>query len=455
MVASLQKVRYSIRLLTTLSNAQMSSQYKTISSLPHHIGETVRVRGWVAHLRSSGKVAFIVLRDGSGTLQCVVVQKVVGDAGWATFQSLTLETSVEIDGEVRADERAPGGVEVGVTNMIVLGTSPTDYPIQPKEHGIDFLLDHRHLWLRSPRQVAIARVRAEIEQALNDFFYEREFVRVDTPILTSAIGERSGLFATEYFDEGNAYLAQTGQLYGEAAAAALGKIYTFGPTFRAEKSKTRRHLTEFWMLEPEMAFFDSADSMRLQEEMIEYVVRRAVERCVSELALLERDVSTLESVRAPFPRIDYSDAVTTLQSKGSTVKWGDDLGAEDESLLVADYDRPIFVVNYPKEAKAFYMKENPADPRTVLCSDMLAPEGYGEIIGGSQREDDYDRMVQRIRDEGLPIEAYDWYLDLRRYGTFVHSGFGLGLERAVAWICGIPHIREAIAFPRTMYRLRP
>ena len=433
----------------------MSSQYQTISSLPHHIGETVRVRGWVAHLRSSGKVAFIVIRDGSGTLQCVVVQKVVGDAAWATFQSLTLETSLEIDGEVRADARAPGGVEVGVTNMIVLGTSPSDYPIQPKEHGIDFLLDHRHLWLRSPRQVAIARVRAEIEQALNDFFYEREFVRVDTPILTSAIGERSGLFATEYFDEGNAYLAQTGQLYGEAAAAALGKIYTFGPTFRAEKSKTRRHLTEFWMLEPEMAFFDSADSMRLQEEMIEYVVRRSIERSTSELALLERDISKLEAIRAPFPRIDYTDAVATLQSKGSAVKWGDDLGAEDESLLVADYDRPIFIVNYPKEAKAFYMKENPADPRTVLCSDMLAPEGYGEIIGGSQREDDYDRMVQRIKDEGLPIEAYDWYLDLRRYGTFVHSGFGLGLERLVAWVCGIPHIREAIAFPRTMYRLRP
>ena len=433
----------------------MSSQYQTISSLPHHIGETVRVRGWVAHLRSSGKVAFVVVRDGSGTLQCVVVQKVVGDAAWATFHSLTLETSVEIDGEVRADARAPGGVEVGVTNMLVLGTSPSDYPIQPKEHGIDFLLDHRHLWLRSPRQVAIARVRAEIEQALNDFFYEREFVRVDTPILTSAIGERSGLFSTEYFDEGNAYLAQTGQLYGEAAAAALGKIYTFGPTFRAEKSKTRRHLTEFWMLEPEMAFFDSADSMRLQEEMIEYIVRRSLERCASELALLERDVTKLETIRAPFPRIDYTDAVATLQAKGSAVKWGDDLGAEDESLLVADYDRPIFIVNYPKEAKAFYMKENPADPRTVLCSDMLAPEGYGEIIGGSQREDDYDRMVQRIKEEALPIEAYDWYLDLRRYGTFVHSGFGLGLERAVAWICGIPHIREAIAFPRTMYRLKP
>lgn len=433
----------------------MSSQYQTISSLPHHVGETVRVRGWVAHLRSSGKVAFIVVRDGSGTLQCVVVQKAVGEAEWTTFHALTLETSVQIEGEVRADARAPGGVEVGVTKMIVLGASPSDYPIQPKEHGIDFLLDHRHLWLRSPRQVAIARVRAEIEQALNDFFYEREFVRVDTPILTQAIGERSGLFATEYFDEGNAYLAQTGQLYGEAAAAALGKIYTFGPTFRAEKSKTRRHLTEFWMLEPEMAFYDSADSMRLQEEMIEYVVRRCIERRSGELALLERDISKLKTICAPFPRLDYSAAVETLQKKGSQVKWGDDLGAEDESLLVADYDRPIFVVNYPKAAKAFYMKENPADPRTVLCSDMLAPEGYGEIIGGSQREDDYDRMVQRIKDEGLPLGAYDWYLDLRRYGTFVHSGFGLGLERAVAWICGIPHIREAIAFPRTMYRLRP
>ncbi|MEO6777966.1 MAG: asparagine--tRNA ligase [Gemmatimonadaceae bacterium] len=433
----------------------MSSQYQTISSLPHHVGETVRINGWVTHLRSSGKVAFVVVRDGSGTLQCVLVQKVVGDAIWAIFHSLTLETSVQIEGEVRADDRAPGGVELGVTNLMVLGASPSDYPIQPKEHGVDFLLDHRHLWLRSPRQVAIARVRAEIQQALNDFFYERDFVRVDTPILTQAIGERSGLFATEYFDEGNAYLAQTGQLYGEAAAAALGRIYTFGPTFRAEKSKTRRHLTEFWMLEPEMAFYDSADSMRVQEEMMEYVVRRCLERRHAELALLERDETKLATVRAPFPRIDYTEAVATLQKKGSAVKWGDDLGAEDESLLVEDYDRPIFIVNYPKEAKAFYMKENPADPRTVLCSDMLAPEGYGEIIGGSQREDDYDRMVQRITEEGLPIEAYDWYLDLRRYGTFVHSGFGMGLERVVAWVCGIPHIREAIAFPRTMYRLRP
>ena len=419
------------------------------------MGETVRVRGWVSHVRSSGKVAFIVLRDGSGTLQSVVVQKIVGPEGWQTFHDLTLEASVEVEGEVRADARAPGGVEIGVTNLMQLGASPTDYPIQPKEHGIDFLLDHRHLWLRSPRQVAIMRLRAEIEQALNDFFYENDFVRVDTPILTGAIGERSGLFSTEYFDEGNAYLAQTGQLYGEAAAAALGKIYTFGPTFRAEKSKTRRHLTEFWMLEPEMAFYDSAANMRVQEDMIAYVVRRVLERRGAELAQLERDTSKLETVQTPFPRIDYTDAVKTLQGKGSAITWGDDLGAEDEALLVEDYDRPVFVVNYPKEAKAFYMKENPADPRTVLCSDLLAPEGYGEIIGGSQREDDHDKLVQRIRDEKLPLDAYDWYLDLRKYGTFVHSGFGLGLERLVAWVGGIPHIREAIAFPRMMYRLRP
>ena len=432
-----------------------SPEFARIEELKTHAGRTVTVRGWVTHLRSSGKVAFIVLRDGSGTLQSVVVQKIVGPEGWQTFHDLTLETSVEVEGEVRADARAPGGVEIGVTNLMQLGGSPTDYPIQPKEHGIDFLLDHRHLWLRSPRQVAIMRLRAEIEQALNDFFYENDFVRVDTPILTGAIGERSGLFSTEYFDEGNAYLAQTGQLYGEAAAAALGKIYTFGPTFRAEKSKTRRHLTEFWMLEPEMAFYDSAANMRVQEDMIAYVVRRVLERRGAELAQLERDTSKLETVRTPFPRIDYTDAVKTLQGKGSAITWGDDLGAEDEALLVDDYDRPVFVVNYPKEAKAFYMKENPADPRTVLCSDLLAPEGYGEIIGGSQREDDYDKLVQRIKDEKLPLEAYDWYLDLRKYGTFTHSGFGLGLERTVAWICGLPHIREASAFPRMMHRLRP
>ena len=355
----------------------------------------------------------------------------------------------------RAKTLAGQLTELGVKELSIYGTSPIDYPIQPKEHGIDFLLDNRHFWLRTPRQRAIARVRSEVEQGIRDFFYERDFTLVDTPILTAAIGERSGLFGTEYFDEGTAYLAQTGQLYGEAAAAALGKIYTFRPTFRAEKSKTRRHLTEFWMVEPEVAFNDSDDNMRLQEDFVSYLVARVLERRQPELKELERDVSKLANIKPPFPRIDYSDAVKILQEKGSSVKWGDDLGAEDETLLVEGNDRPVFVYNYPKEAKAFYMKENPADPRTVLCDDLLAPEGYGEIIGGSQREDDHDKLLARIKQEGLPVEAYNWYLDLRKYGTFVHAGFGLGLERTVGWICGIHHIREAIAFPRTMNRLRP
>lgn len=433
----------------------MTSPYVRIAELAPHAGSTVTLQGWVTHLRSKGKIAFVVIRDGTGVIQAVMVRDQLDEPTWSRFAELTQETSVRITGEVRADARAPGGFELAVAALEILGASPVDYPIQPKEHGIDFLLDHRHLWLRSNRQRAIARVRHEIEQAIHDFFYERDFLRVDTPLLTAAIGERSGLFATEYFDEGNAFLAQTGQLYGEAAAAAFGKIYTFGPTFRAEKSKTRRHLTEFWMIEPEVAFNDSDDNMRLQEELVSYLVRRALDRCAAELAEVERDTSKLESVQVPFPRVNYGDAVATLQGKGSAIQWGDDLGAEDESLLVEDYDRPIFVVNYPKEAKAFYMKENPADPRTVLCNDCLAPEGYGEIIGGSQREDDYDRLLQRIRDENLPEDAYGWYLDLRKYGTFVHSGFGIGLERTVAWICGLPHLREAIAFPRMMHRLRP
>jgi len=426
-----------------------------IADLPDRVGQTVTIRGWVTHLRSSGKIAFIVLRDGTGLLQCVVVKKEVDEASWETFGTLTLETSITVTGAVRADARQVGGIELGVTTLAVIGASPLDYPIQPKEHGVDFLLDHRHFWLRTPRQVAIMRIRHEIEQAIHDFFYERGFLRVDTPILTAAIGERSGLFSTEYFDEGNAYLAQTGQLYGEAAAAAFGKIYTFGPTFRAEKSKTRRHLTEFWMIEPEVAFNDTHANMQLQEDFVSFLVQRVVERRTAELAELERDISKLEKIRGPFPRIDYTDAVATLQKKGSAVQWGEDLGAEDESLLVEDYETPIFICNYPKEAKAFYMKENPADPRTVLCDDMLAPEGYGEIIGGSQREDDYDKLRHRIQEEGLPLDAYGWYLDLRKYGTFVHSGFGLGLERTVAWICGTPHIRECIPFPRMMHRLRP
>jgi asparaginyl-tRNA synthetase len=400
-------------------------------------------------------VAFLVLRDGTGLLQCVLVKSAVAQDVWDRFAQLSLETSVAVTGDVRADARAPGGYELGVTDLVIVGPSPLDYPIQPKEHGIDFLLDHRHLWLRSPRQRAIAMIRSEIEQGIHDFFYSRDFLRVDTPILTAAIGERSGLFSTEYFDEGSAYLAQTGQLYGEAAAAAWGQIYTFGPTFRAEKSKTRRHLTEFWMIEPEVAWNDSNDNMKLQEEFVSYLVHRALERRSAELTELERDLSKLEAIEAPFPRLEYTDAIDLLHRKGSTTTWGEDLGAEDESLIVAEYDRPVFVMNYPKEAKAFYMKENPNDPRTVLCDDLLAPEGYGEIIGGSQREDDYDRLLKRIVEEGLDPAAYEWYLDLRRYGTFVHAGFGLGLERTIAWICGLPHLREAIAFPRMMHRLKP
>ena len=433
----------------------MSLENTRLAELPDHVGKRIVVHAWVTHLRSSGKVAFAVLRDGSGVAQAVFVKTQLTPEVWARFQELTLETSIAITGEVRAEPRAPGGFDIGVSDLTIVGPSPLDYPIQPKEHGIDFLLDRRHLWLRSPKQRAIFVVRNEVEQAIHDFFYARGFLRTDTPILTAAIGERSGLFETKYFEEGTAYLAQTGQLYGEAAAAAFGLVYTFGPTFRAEKSKTRRHLTEFWMIEPEMAWYDSQDNMRLQEEFIAYLVARALERCEEALKVLERDTSKLASVRAPFPRIEYTDAVATLEKKGSSITWGDDLGAEDEALLVADYDRPIFVMNYPKEAKAFYMKENPADPRTVLCDDCLAPEGYGEIIGGSQREDDHDKLLARIRHEGLPEDAYDWYLELRRYGTFVHSGFGLGLERTVAWICGLQHIREASLFPRMMYRLKP
>jgi asparaginyl-tRNA synthetase len=435
--------------------SDMSVITARIAELPRHVGATVVVRGWITHLRSSGKIAFAVLRDGSGIVQAVFVKNALTPDGWSRFAELTLETSVAITGEVRADARAPGGAELTVTDVTIIGPSPLDYPIQPKEHGIDFLLDNRHLWLRSPRQRAIFVVRNEVEQAIHDFFYERSFLRVDTPILTAAIGERSGLFETEYFDEGKAYLAQTGQLYGEAAAAAFGLIYTFGPTFRAEKSKTRRHLTEFWMIEPEMAWYDLQDNMRLQEDFVAYLVHRAVERCRPQLEELGRDISILERYTTPFYRLDYSAAVALVQKKGSDTTWGHDLGAEDEALIVEDYDKPVFVTNYPKEAKAFYMKENPDDPRTVLCADLLAPEGYGEIIGGSQREDDYDRLLVRIREEGLDPAAYDWYLELRKYGTFVHSGFGLGLERTVAWICGLQHIREVIAFPRMMHRLRP
>jgi len=425
-----------------------------INKLGDHVGEVVTLQGWVETTRGHGKVAFVVARDGTGTVQCVLVRDSVDGATWELYESLNQEALVSIKGKVKEDVRAPGGYEIEIHDLELIATAD-DYPIQRKEHGVDFLLDHRHLWLRSAQQRAVLRVRAEVSQAINDFFYTRDFVRIDTPILTGAIGEHAGtLFKTDYFDD-TAYLAQTGQLYVEAACPAFKKVYCFGPTFRAEKSKTRRHLTEFWMVEPEVAFADSDDNMRLQEDFVSYLVERALERCSEELQVLERETSKLESIRPPFPRISYTDALEVLKKKGSNTEWGTDLGARDEAALMEDRDLPLFVYNYPKGAKAFYMKENPDDSNTVLCNDLLAPEGYGEIIGGSQREDDLNRLMARIREEDLPEQAYAWYLDLRRYGSFPHSGFGLGLERTVAWITGRHHIREMIPFPRLMNRLYP
>jgi asparaginyl-tRNA synthetase len=426
-----------------------------IEDLKLHVGQPVTVNGWVSTTRSSGKIAFVVLRDGSGLVQCVLAKKEVPEESWNRFQALTQETSVAATGIVREDARSPGGFELQLSQIEILGTS-VDYPITPKEHGTSYLFEHRHLWLRSSRQTAIARVRHEVIQAIRDFFYNNGFTLVDTPILTGSIGEQAGeLFSTDYFDLGKAYLAQTGQLYVEAAAAALGKVYCFGPTFRAEKSKTRRHLTEFWMVEPEVAFNDSDANMRLQEQFISYIVERALERRQEELKLLERDTAPLEKISPPFPRISYTDGVARLNALGSDMKWGADLGGDDETTLAKEHDKPLLVFNYPKQVKAFYMKENPDDPRTVLNNDCLAPEGYGEIIGGSQREDNYDRLLARIKEQGLDPDAYRWYLDLRKYGTFVHSGFGLGVERTVAWICGVPHVRECIAFPRQVHRIYP
>ena len=412
------------------------------------------VSGWVEQLRVHGKVAFIVLRDGTGLVQGVLVKAELPEEIWELGTSLTQESTVRLTGEVRADARAPGGHEMGLTSVELISRSE-EYPIQPKEHGVEFLLDHRHLWLRSSLQRAGLRVRAEVEQSIHDFLYERDFVRIDTPILTGAIGESAGtLFETDYFGQ-KAFMAQTGQLYVESACPAFRNVYCFGPTFRAEKSKTRRHLTEFWMVEPEVAFADSDDNMRLQEEFVSYIVGRALDRCQDELSVLERDTTQLESVTPPFPRISYTDAVARLNAEGHPFEWGNDLGAGEETIISGWFDKPVFIFNYPAKAKAFYMKENPEDPRTVLCDDLIAPEGYGEIIGGSQREDDHDRLLARIDEEQLPREAYDWYLDLRKFGSFPHSGFGLGLERTVAWITGRHHIRELIPFPRLINRLTP
>ncbi len=424
-----------------------------VRSLGDHVGKSVTILGWVESTRSHGKVGFVIVRDGTGLVQGVLLKAELPEDDWGLLESLTQECSVALTGEVRAEPRAPGGHEIGVTGLELLGASE-DYPIQPKEHGVEFLLDHRHLWLRSSLQRAGLRVRHEVQQAIADFFYDRDFVRIDTPILTGSIGESAGtLFEADYFGE-SAYLAQTGQLYVETACPAFRKVYCFGPTFRAEKSKTRRHLTEFWMLEPEVAFADSDDNMRLQEDLVCYLVERVLERSAKELEVLERDTADLEAIAAPFARISYTDAVTLLQEKGSEIEWGRDLGAPDEMLLTEQFDRPVFVHDYPKAVKAFYMKENPDDPRTVRCNDLLVRE-YGELIGGSQREDDLDRLLVRIREEKLPEDVYSWYLDLRRYGTFVHSGFGLGLERTVAWLTGRPHVREMIPYPRLMNRLAP
>jgi asparaginyl-tRNA synthetase len=432
-----------------------------IADLHDHVGQTATVRGWVTHVRSSGKVAFAVIRDGTGVLQAVLVKSQVTPEVWATFADLTTETSVAVTGEVKADARAPGGYEIGATNLTIIGPSPIDYPIQPKEHGIDFLLDNRHLWLRSNRQRAIFVVRNEIEQAIHDFFYERGFLRVDTPILTAAIGERSGLFSTEYFDEGNAYLAQTGQLYGEAAAAAFGKIYTFGPTFRAEKSKTRRHLTELWMVEPEVAFGTLDDIMELGEGLISFLVKRCLERRMSDLQVIGRDIEKLKKIESPFPRITYDEAVQMLQdahAKGALenkFEYGGDLGSPDETYISSQFDKPVMVHRYPAKVKAFYMEPDPVHPDLALCVDVLAPEGYGEIIGGSQRMGSYETLLRRIHEHGLPEEAFKWYLDLRKFGGVPHAGFGMGIERAVAWICGLEHVRETIPFPRMLHKLYP
>ena len=433
----------------------MTALWVSIKDLPSHVEETVVIRGWLYNLRSSGKIHFLQLRDGSGTVQGVMVKKEVSEDLFAAAKGLWLEASVEVTGTVRKDERAPSGVELSVTDLRVFQNPSEEYPIGKKDHGIDFLLDHRHLWLRSSRQQAIMRIRDRVIRSAREYLQENGFLLIDSPIISGAAGEGvSGLFEIDYFDS-KAYLAQTGQLYAEAAAAAFGKVYCFGPTFRAEKSKTRRHLTEFWMLEPEVAFYDHKDNMALQEGLVCHIVAKVLEHCRIELAALERDVSKLENIRAPFYHLQYGEAIEMLHKLGSDTPYGDDLGNEDETILTQQFDRPVFIECYPKTVKAFYMKEHPENPDLVLCDDLLAPEGYGEIIGGSQREDDYDRLVARIREQGLPEEPYDWYLDLRKFGTFIHSGFGMGIERVVAWVSGLQHIREAIPWPRTIYRLKP
>jgi asparaginyl-tRNA synthetase len=427
-----------------------------IADIGTRVDRDVEIRGWLYNIRSKGKLHFLQLRDGSGRVQGVAEENAVGAACADTIRGLKMEASVVVRGTVRRDERAPSGFELTVADLEVVQNPDLDYPIAKKEHGIDFLLENRHLWLRSSRPHAMMRIRDTAIMAFRRFFHDAGFLLIDTPILTGSIGESAGtLFEVPYFDLGTAYLAQTGQLYLEAACAAYGRVYNFGPTFRAEKSKTRRHLTEFWMLEAEVAYADNEDNMRLQERMVSAVVAAVLASHRDDLATLERDTAPLEKVTVPFDRLDYGEAVTILQGKGSAIQWGDDLGGEDETILTKMHERPVFVTNYPKKAKAFYMKENPANPETVLCSDLLAPEGYGEIIGGSQREDILEKLLARIREQKLPEESYGWYLDLRKFGSVPHSGYGIGLERTLAWICGVQHIRECIPFPRTISRIYP
>jgi asparaginyl-tRNA synthetase len=431
------------------------TEFTNIKYFGDNVGKSVTVRGWLMQSRGSGKVLFLIVRDGTGIVQCVLEEDTAGSDLFALAKGLGQETALEVTGTVAEEPRAKTGFELHVTSLEVIGGSE-EFPITPKSHGTDFLLTNRHLWLRSRRQLSIMRIRDEVVTAIREFFRERDFILIDTPILTGSIGESAGtLFSTEYFDLGNAYLAQTGQLYLEAAIYAFEKVYCFGPTFRAEKSKTRRHLTEFWMTEGEMAFVDSDGNMDLQEALVSFVVKRVLERRISDLEELKRDTAPLEKVTPPFERISYDEAVKLLKSKGKGIEWGKDLGGEDETIITKLFTKPVFVFDYPKKAKAFYMKQHPKRDELVKCSDLLAPEGYGEIIGGSEREDDYERLLKRIREEGLPEEAYGWYLDLRRYGSVQHSGFGLGIERTVAWICGIEHLREAIPFPRMMGRIYP
>ena len=441
----------------------MPSLVTTISDIGKHEGQIVTIRGWLYNLRESGKLLFPQFRDGSGVIQGVVPKSAVAPEVFDAIKGLTQESSVIVEGKVRADKRAPGGYELDVSGVQVLQrvSEIEPYPISLKEHGVEFLMEHRHLWVRTPRQAAILRVRAEIIKAARDFFDEQGFTLTDPPILTPAACEgTSTLFPVDYFEE-QAYLTQSGQLYIEATAMALGKVYSFGPTFRAEKSKTRRHLTEFWMVEPEVAYAELDDLMDLAEGLISFIVKRCLEKRRGDLQTIGRDVTKLEKVEAPFPRIPYDEAVRMLQeahAKGAlenSFEWGGDLGSPDETYISSQFDKPVMVHRYPAQVKAFYMEPDPQRPELALCVDVLAPEGYGEIIGGSQRMASYDLLVKRIHEHGLPEEAFKWYLDLRKYGSVPHGGFGMGIERVVAWICGLEHVRETIPFPRMLNRLYP